>query len=392
MIFKKQKRLLSLDAFRGMTIAAMILVNTPGSWSHIYAPLRHAEWHGWTPTDLIFPFFLFIVGVAITLSIQSRIGVNTINTIHKKIFKRSLIIFLLGLFLSSYPFGIPFTAEGWADFSFSSVTETILSVRIPGVLQRIALCYLATTLLVIHLNRREQYYVAGGLLMVYWAAMMLIPHSSGIRGDLSMEGNLARQIDLALFSTENIYSVKGIPFDPEGLLSTIPAIATTLSGVFVGNLLRSHYSPREKLIFLVFGGLVGIAMGTGLSIQIPINKQLWTPTYVLLTSGWACLILALFYWIMELKNKTRWAKPFIVFGSNSIFVFVASGILVRTILRIKIHYEDGTIRSLYSWLYHELFVPWAGDLNGSLFFATSWILLWLGVLWILYIKKIFIKI
>jgi len=389
---KSTNRLLSLDAFRGMTIAAMILVNTPGSWAHIYAPLRHAEWHGWTPTDLIFPFFLFIVGVAITFAVQSRIGVESKSAIYIKIVKRSAILFSLGLLLSIYPFGIPFTSGGWSDFSFSSVIDAFLDVRIMGVLQRISLCYLFTTLIVIHLTRREQYYAAVGLMMFYWIAMIFIPHSAGIAGNISLEGNLARQIDLALFSPENMYSVNGIPFDPEGLLSTIPAISTTLSGVFVGNLLRGHLSPREKATYLVWWGLAGIVLGKGLSILIPINKQLWTPSYVLLTSGWACLILVVFYWFMEIKNKKLWAKPLIVFGSNSIFVFVASGIMVKTILRTKVQMSDGSITSLYSWIYKEMFVPWAGNINGSLLFAITWILLWLGILWILYIRKIFIKI
>jgi len=382
---KSNNRLLSLDTFRGMTIAAMILVNTPGSWSHVYAPLKHAEWHGWTPTDLIFPFFLFIVGVAMTFSIQTRIGVDFKSDIYKKVVKRSVILFLLGLLLHFYPFGIPFTSEGWSNFSFSSIIDTFMDIRIMGVLQRIALCYLFTSIMIIHLTHREQFYAAFSLLTFYTCAMLLY-------GNLTLEDNLARTIDLTIFSPANMYSVRGLPFDPEGLLSTIPAVVTTLSGVFVGNLLRGHLSPREKATQLIMWGLAGILLGNGLNILIPINKQLWTPSYVFLTSGWACLILSIFYWLIEIKNIKSWAKPFIVFGSNSIIVFVASGILVTTILKIKIHLNDGSITSLYNWIYKYLFVSWAGDLNGSLFFAITWILLWLGVLWILYIRKIFIKI
>ena len=382
---KSNNRLLSLDTFRGMTIAAMILVNTPGSWSHVYAPLKHAEWHGWTPTDLIFPFFLFIVGVAMTFSIQTRIGVDFKSDIYKKVVKRSVILFLLGLLLNFYPFGIPFTSDGWSNFSFSSIIDTFMDIRIMGVLQRIALCYLFTSIMIIHLTHREQFYAAFSLLTFYTCAMLLY-------GNLTLEDNLARTIDLTIFSPANMYSVRGLPFDPEGLLSTIPAVITTLSGVFVGNLLRGHLSPREKATQLIMWGLAGILLGNGLNILIPINKQLWTPSYVFLTSGWACLILSIFYWLIEIKNIKSWAKPFIVFGSNSIIVFVASGILVTTILKIKIHLNGGSITSLYNWIYKYLFVSWAGDLNGSLFFAITWILLWLGVLWILYIRKIFIKI
>ena len=370
---KSTNRLLSLDTFRGMTIAAMILVNTPGSWSHVYAPLKHAEWHGWTPTDLIFPFFLFIVGVAMTFSIQTRIGVDFKSDIYKKVVKRSVILFLLGLLLHFYPFGIPFTSEGWSNFSFSSIIDTFMDIRIMGVLQRIALCYLFTSIMIIHLTHREQFYAAFSLLTFYTCAMLLY-------GNLTLEDNLARTIDLTIFSPANMYSVRGLPFDPEGLLSTIPAVITTLSGVFVGNLLRGHLSPREKATQLIMWGLAGILLGNGLNILIPINKQLWTPSYVFLTSGWACLILSIFYWLIEIKNIKSWAKPFIVFGSNSIIVFVASGILVTTILKIKIHLNGGSITSLYNWIYKYLFVSWAGDLNGSLFFAITWILLWLGVL------------
>ena len=381
---KSTNRLLSLDAFRGITIAAMILVNTPGSWGYVYAPLRHADWHGWTPTDLIFPFFLFIVGVAMTFSIQTLIGVDFKSEIYKKVIKRSVILFLLGVLLNFYPFGIPFTSDGWSNFSFSSIIDTFLDIRIMGVLQRIALCYLFTSIMIIHLTRRDQFYAAFGLLAVYAIAILLYGH-------LTLEDNLARTIDLAIFSPAYMYSVRGIPFDPEGLFSTIPAIVTTLSGVFVGNLLRGHLSPKEKATQLVLWGLAGILLGNGLNILIPINKQLWTPSYVFLTSGWACLILALFYWLMDIKKTNLWAKLFIVFGSNSLFLFFASGILVRTLFRIKIATEETTL-SLYSWLYNSFFVPWAGELNGSLFFAITWILLWLGVLWLFYVKKIFIKI
>ena len=381
---KSTNRLLSLDAFRGITIAAMILVNTPGSWGYVYAPLRHADWHGWTPTDLIFPFFLFIMGVAMTFSIQTRIGVDFKSDIYKKVIKRSVILFLLGVLLNFYPFGIPFTSDGWSNFSFSSIIDTFLDIRIMGVLQRIALCYLFTSIMIIHLIRRDQFYAAFGLLAVYAIAILLYGH-------LTLEDNLARTIDLAIFSSANMYSVRGMPFDPEGLFSTIPAIVTTLSGVFVGNLLRGHLSPKEKATQLVLWGLAGILLGNGLNILIPINKQLWTPSYVFLTSGWACLILALFYWLMDIKKTNLWAKPFIVLGGNSLFLFFASGILVRTLFRIKIATEETTL-SLYSWLYNSFFVPWAGELNGSLFFAITWILLWLGVLWLFYVKKIFIKI
>ncbi|MEE9167665.1 MAG: DUF5009 domain-containing protein [Candidatus Neomarinimicrobiota bacterium] len=390
----EHRRLLSLDAFRGMTIATMILVNTPGSWAYVYAPLRHAKWHGWTPTDLVFPFFLFIVGVAMSFSFSKHLAVGvSVRDLHMKVLQRALIIFGLGIFMAAYPFNIPFTIqELTTSFHFIDILNRFETIRIVGVLQRIAICYLAASLVILNLGRRGRVLVTLGLLLGYWLVMVLVPVPEYGRGVLTMEGNLGRYIDLAVLGRNHMYSVGGgLPFDPEGLLSTLPAIATTLLGVFVGDYLRSHESHGTKAATLFFVGVIGIAIGKFLSLGFPINKQIWTSTYTVFAAGWATLVLSLAYWLVEVRGVSRAIKPFLVFGSNSIFVFVASGLVVKTILRIDLSYHDSNL-SLYTYLYEAVFVPLAGNLNGSLLFAVSWIMMWLGVLWILYWKKIFIKI
>lgn len=376
-----------------MTIALMILVNTPGSWAHVYPPLRHASWHGWTPTDLVFPFFLFIIGVAMSFSFTKHLLAGmSLKGLHLKILRRSLIIFGLGIFMAAYPFNIPFSIQELSSsFHFIDVLKRFETIRIIGVLQRIALCYLVASLVVVNLGRRGHILVTSGLLLGYWLVMVLVPVPEYGRGDLTLEGNLARYIDLAVLGSNHMYSVGGLPFDPEGLLSTLPAIATTLLGVFVGDYLRSNESHREKAVTLFFFGMIGIATGKFLSLGFPINKQLWTPTYTLFTAAWATIILAASYWLVEVRGLKGLVKPFIIFGSNSIFVFVASGLLVKTILRVDIPFGESNV-SLYTYLYKAIFVPLAGNLNGSLLFAISWITMWLGVLSILYRKRIFIKI
>lgn len=389
----KHGRLLSLDAFRGMTIATMILVNTPGSWSYVYPPLRHAQWHGWTPTDLVFPFFLFIVGVAMSFSFSKHLstGMSTQDLI-LKVIRRTLIIFGLGVFLNGYPFNIPFTLQELkTSFQFMDILKRFETIRVLGVLQRISLCYLLAGVTVIAFERKGRAGVTIGLLAGYWIVMYAVPVPGYGVGDITLEGNLARYIDLVVLGANHMYKVGGIPFDPEGLLSTLPAAATTLIGVFIGDYLRSPGSHPVKARTLIFAGIVGIAAGELMSLGFPINKQIWTSSYTVFTAGWATLILGIMYWMVEVKGVTRGVQPFIVFGSNSLFVFVASGIMVKTILRITATYRTEDV-TLYTFLYKTIFVPLAGDLNGSLLFAISWIGVWLGILWILYWKKVFIKI
>ncbi len=364
-------RLVSLDAFRGITIAGMILVNNPGSWSFVYAPLRHAEWHGWTPTDLIFPFFLFIVGVSMTLSFskQRERGASE-RELHIKVLKRALLIFALGLFLNAFP-----------RFDFTAL-------RIFGVLQRIALAYLFASLITLRSGPAGQIRWAGGLLIFYWAIMKLVPVPGFGAGDLSMEGNLAAWIDRSLFGQHLWRSL----YDPEGLVSTIPAIATVLLGVLTGRVIHSDRKQADICNLLFVWGWGAILAGLVMGIWFPINKALWTSSYVLFTAGAAMQFLALCYWLIEVRGMRRPALPAIMFGMNPLAIFVGSGLLVKMLILIKVGSADGDRTSLYAWIYNNLFVPLAGPMNGSLLFAIGNVLFWLVVATVLYRKRIFIKI
>ncbi|MFQ5751268.1 MAG: acyltransferase family protein [bacterium] len=366
-----KKRLVSLDAFRGISIAGMILVNNPGTWSYVYPPLEHAEWHGWTPTDLIFPFFLFIIGVAMTFSFAKRLSaVENKRPLYIKIVRRSLILFGLGLFLNGFPF-----------YNF----ETI---RIPGVLQRIAVVYFFAAIITLNTHLRGQAWAAGILLFLYWALMKLIPVPGLGAGHLSMDGNLAAYIDNALLHG-HIYRET---WDPEGILSTIPAIATTLCGVLVGHLIRSKKEKSDIVGWIFVIGWGAIVVGLVWDIWFPINKNLWTSSYVVFTAGAALQFLGVCYWLIEVKGWRRWALPAVIYGMNSIAVFVLSGLVARILLLIKVNNSNATPITLKGWMYHNLFASWAGPFNGSLAFAITNILFWLGLMAILYRKQIFIKI
>jgi predicted acyltransferase len=363
---EKSARLSSLDAFRGLTIAAMILANNPGSWDHVYWPLRHAAWHGWTPTDLIFPFFLFIVGVAIPLSLGRRKdeGIRAVGLI-AKIVSRAVIIFGLGLFLNLVP-----------KFDFATL-------RIPGVLQRIAICYLMASLLYLKGNWRVRATAAVLLMAVYGLAMKLIPVSGYGAGDLSLAGNLCGYIDRNLMGG-HLY-LEG--FDPEGVLSTLPAVATTLLGVLAGEWLRSRWSLITKWAGLWVAGTFLATAGIFLHPAIPINKQLWTPSFVLFTAGAALLLFGLCYLVIDGIRFKVWAVPFLVFGTNAIVVYAGASLMAKIIQTVSV---GGT--TFKAWMYGHLFVPWAGPLNGSLAFAIVFVLFWLAVAIPLYSKKIFFKI
>lgn len=366
-------RLESLDAFRGITIAGMILVNNPGSWSHVYPPLLHAEWHGWTPTDLIFPFFLFIVGVAMTFSFAKYFDdpEKSRRDLYFKIIRRTLIIFGLGLFLSGFP-----------HFDLATI-------RIPGVLQRIAVVYFFASIISINTNIKGQAWAAAILLLLYWGLMKLIPVPGHGGGDLSVEGNLAAYIDNSLLHGHTWKET----WDPEGLLSTIPAIGTALCGVLVGHLLHSDLEKPEKTGWLFVIGWLAIMVGLFWHIAFPINKALWTSSYVIFTAGAAMQFLGFCYWLIDVKGVRKWAKPAIIYGMNAIAVFVLSGLAARLLTLIKVDGgTDGAAVTLKTWIYQNIFASWASPMNASLMFAVINVLFWLGIMAILYRKKIFIKI
>jgi predicted acyltransferase len=366
-------RQISLDVFRGITIAGMVLVNNPGSWASIYWPLGHAEWHGWTPTDFIFPFFLFIVGVAIPLAFGRRVkSVGSKRDLYLKIIRRTLIIFALGIFLAGFPY-----------FEFSTI-------RIPGVLQRIAVCYLFASVIFLNTKVKTQIIITAALLVIYWLLMTRLHAPGFATGDLSKEGSLASFIDRVIFGP-HIWR-QGKVYDPEGLLSTIPAIATTLFGVLTGQWLRTDKSPYEKVAGLFVAGAICIVIGWSWNPFFPINKALWTSSFVFFTGGMALEFLALCYWLIDIKKIQWWTKPFVVFGVNAIVLYVGSGLMADLLGLIKVPTGDGTTISLQSWIFQNIFLTWLPPYRASLAFAICFILVWLGLMWVLYRRKIFIKV
>jgi predicted acyltransferase len=380
--------MVSLDVFRGITIAAMILVNDPGSWSHLYAPLEHAEWNGWTPTDLIFPLFLFIVGVSMTLSFASRAAQGATRTpLALHVVRRSALIFAMGLFLNGFP-----------QFD-------LRTIRIMGVLQRIALCYLAAGSLYLATCRRGSAAdgkvcvraqvsvtatVAVVLLVGYWALMTFVPVPGYGAGHLGKDDNLSAYIDRALMGG-HLWS-ESISWDPEGLLSTLPAIATTLIGVLAGDWLRSERRSARKAAGLAIAGAALMLAGQLLHPYFPINKNLWTSTYVLFTSGFAMLFLTLCYGVVDLRGWWKWATPFLVFGRNAILAYALATLAAE--ISIDFHFRDsgGHLRTLHGWFYDKYFVPHASPANASLAFAVFFVALILLLLWPLYRKKVFVRI
>jgi predicted acyltransferase len=363
--------------FRGATIAGMILVNNPGDWEKTYTPLLHAEWHGWTPTDLIFPFFLFAVGVALPYAFAGRLARSggDRRPLHRQILRRTVLLFALGLFIAWYPF---YTVD-WS------------SARIPGVLQRIAVVYLVTALAWLHLGPRARAVLTAVLLAGYWLAMTLIPVPGHGAGDLSPQGNLEAWVDHELLGRHTWKKAPG-PGDPEGILSTLPAIASALAGLFVADWLRSSRTQREKLNGLLVSGAVATAAGLVLARWFPINKNLWTSTYVIFTTGAALLLLAAIYVPVDLWQKDAWARPFTIFGTNAIAAFFGSTFLAKIALITKIAQPAGDPISVQAWLYRHSYGAWLPDYVASLAWALTYVVIWLGLMTLLYRRRIFIKV
>jgi predicted acyltransferase len=364
-------RLLSLDFFRGITVAAMILVNNPGDWSHIYAPLEHAPWNGWTPTDLIFPFFLFIVGVSISYAIG---GKKNENGVIGKIIKRSLTLFLLGLFLNFFP-----------KFDISTV-------RIMGVLQRIALVYLACSFIFLKTTPRQQVYLLASLLVGYWIVLMFIPVPGVGYANLEPASNLSAWFDRIILTPAHVYKPAKV-WDPEGLLSTLPAVGTGILGMLTGQLLRSKRQAVEKVAWLFTAGCLTLLGGIIWNEFFPINKALWTSSYVLLAGGLAMLGLALCYWLIDVQRYKNGVLPFVAFGVNAITVFFLSGLIPRMMNLIHVSQPNGTEVGLKEYLYQTFIAPpFADPKNASLAGALTFVLIWFGILWWMYRKNVLIKV
>jgi len=374
--------LISLDAFRGATIAAMLLVNNPGSWGDVYVPLRHAAWHGWTPTDLVFPFFLWIVGVAITFALAQRVAAGADHhQLMAHVWRRAGIIFLLGLLLNAFPFGL-LSAH---HFSFATL-------RVPGVLQRIALCYLAASAIFLRSTWRGQVAWTGGLLVVYSLLLLLVPVPGYGAGQLNASGSLPWWIDSHLLAGHTWTGAPAPGFDPEGLLSTLPAIATTLLGVLAGQILRTGVTDSVKALRLGGFGVTLLISGLGLVPWMPINKNLWTSSFTLFTAGAAAMIFAGFYWLIEVRRYRRWATPLIIYGSNAIVIFVLAGLLGRLLGVIQWGGPAGAVVTLKGWIYATAFAPYATPVNASLLFAVAFVLLHLLIAGLLWRRQWFVRI
>jgi predicted acyltransferase len=362
-------RLVSLDVFRGATIASMILVNNPGSWTAVYPPLLHAAWNGWTLTDLIFPFFLWIVGVAMTLSFARRMGRGDSRRkllLHS--LRRAAIIFGLGLFLAGFPF------------------FNLATIRIPGVLQRIAVCYLIAGTIFLYSRLRGQILWTVSLLAVYWMLMTLAPVPGYGSGVLDKEGNFARYIDSLVLSGHMWRETR--TWDPEGLVSTLPAIATVLFGILTGHLLRMNRSREEKTAWMFVMGNCLLLAGSIMSVWLPINKSLWTSSYSVFMAGMAEVVFAFCYWVIDVKGKRRWAQPFAIYGMNAITVFVLSGILAISMYRIK----AGPNIALQDALYRAIYAPLAPPKVASLLWAVTWVMGLYAIAYVMYRRKWFLKV
>ena len=361
----KSQRYFALDVFRGMTIALMILVNTPGSWAYVYAPLRHAKWHGLTPTDLVFPFFLFILGTAMVFSF-SKFDFCRTKKIYLKIIKRTVIIFFVGIAIQLFS-----VFRQGVDFEH---------FRIMGVLQRIALAYGIAALLVLWFKIQYLWIIVITTLIGYWQLLLWT-------GGFELETNFVRTVDLAILGENHLWRGNGIPFDPEGLLSTLPSIITVILGFFAGVMIHTAEDQKENVKKMFILGIGLTLIGWMWNFTMPINKQLWTSSYVLVSAGIAFIILTILIWIIDINGNKKPYRFFEIFGTNSLFVFAASGLWVNIMLWIRV--GDKT---LYSYMYSQWLVPIAGDLNGSLLFAIAHVAVWWLILNFMYHKKIFIKI
>jgi predicted acyltransferase len=397
-IAPKRERLLSLDVFRGMTVAGMLLVNDPGTWSAIFPPLEHAEWNGWTPTDLIFPFFLFIVGITTHLSLSARRARGDDDSaIVKQILRRGLIIYLLGFAMAMFPFYQWGTIESLPNAgAWDRILFRIEHVRLLGVLPRIAIVYVCAALLTLKTTVKQQIVIVAALLFGYWFAITLIPvPGENVIGALLLhtkDRNLAAYLDRAILGTNHTW-VGSVTYDPEGPMSTIPAIATAMLGVLAGRWIARRDKPLlERISGLFAMGSFGMVLGLMWNWSFPINKNLWTSSYVVFTAGMACVALATVMWIVDYCNVKWWTKPFVVFGVNPIVAFVGSGVLARLIYTLwHVNYQGKSV-AVQDAIYQSVFLPWLPPRVASLAFAISFVLLWYGILTVLYRRNIILKV
>ncbi|HUQ47820.1 MAG TPA: DUF5009 domain-containing protein [Gemmatimonadaceae bacterium] len=397
-----KERLVSLDVFRGMTVAGMLLVNNPGTWAAIYPPLEHAEWNGWTPTDLIFPFFLFIVGITTHLSLQARRARGDSDaTLVKNILRRGAIIYLLGFLMAAFPFYQYGDAAGPGATLMHKIAYRFDHVRIMGVLARIGIVYICAALLTLRTNLKQQIAILATLLFGYWFAMTLIPLNGTLNGVPGRylgyqllntpSETLAAHLDRAILGLKHIWS-GSLTYDPEGPFSTIPAIGTAMLGVIAGRWMSQPKPLIERIAGLFAVGCLAMVVGLMWNWSFPINKNLWTSSYVLFTAGMGCATLATIMWIVEDRGVRWWIKPFVIYGVNPIVAFVGSGVLARIIYTLwKVDY-NGRQTAMESVIYQSVFAPLMEPKNASLAMAFATVLFWLAILAVLYRRKIFLKV
>jgi predicted acyltransferase len=374
-------RLTSLDAFRGFTIAAMVLVNNPGDWGNLYPQLAHAKWHGWTFTDTIFPFFLFIGGVSMALSLGRLAAAGADKpSLLRKLAVRALLIFMIGFALNLIP-----------NFNFETV-------RIPGVLQRIAVCTLLAAPIVVYCSWRQQLAWIAGLLAAYSALMLWVPVPGIGAGVLEPGKDIGAWLDRLLMGKHLWVQAK--IWDPEGLASTIPALCSQLVGVLAGRWLISSTPRTEQTVWLLLAGLALLALGSILdAILMPINKSLWTPSYCLWMSGWALLAFAAFYWLLDVspsallrERAAAWSRPFVIYGMNALFIFAVSGLIGKMLGFIKFTQPDGSLLSLGKTLYAPIRALPIAPVNTSLLYALLFNAFMFGIAWIMWRNKWFVKV
>ncbi|MDF1502997.1 DUF5009 domain-containing protein [Roseisolibacter sp. H3M3-2] len=396
---RAKERLLSLDVFRGMTVAGMLLVNNPGSWAAIYPPLAHAEWHGWTPTDLIFPFFLFIVGITTELSLGARRAQGaTTGTLVRQLVRRGALIFLFGLALSAFPFFQWGEIRGLPDPSFlDRVAYRFEHLRIMGVLQRIGLAYIVAGLLTLRTTVKQQVVVLAALLYGYWLAMTLLPVPGTDTIGLFLLGEpghtLDAWLDRTLLTPAHLWAGGGGLRDPEGLLSTLPAAGSVMLGTLAGRWIgrRDHGLP-ERLNGLFAAGALAMMFGLMWHWVFPINKSLWTSSYTLFTAGTAAVTLATVMWTVDVHRYAGWTRPFVWFGVNPMLAFIGSGIMARLIYSILKVDVGGRPVALQKAVHDALFASWLSPRNASLAFALSFVGFWGALLWVAWRRNVVFKV
>lgn len=367
-----QQRLRSLDVFRGLTVALMILVNSPGNHTS-YSQLDHSAWNGCTATDLVFPFFLFIVGVSIAFALPKRLERGeTRGALLAHAAKRAAVLFALGVFFNAFPF----------------TPARLASLRVLGVLQRIGLCYLLAAAFFLYLSRAGLAAAAAGLLLLYWALLRFVSVPGFAAGDLSIQGNLPAWFDHLMIGSRHMYRPD---MDPEGILSTFPATATTLFGVLAGMRLKEAQGKPRIIAALAVSGAVLCGLGLLWSNWFPLNKALWTSSYVLYTGGLAVLLLMGCYWLVDVRKSQGWIAPFEAFGVNALAAYFLSILFIKILVYTKLTLPDGTPGDLHLYITQVLFEGWLSQKNASLAFALGFTLVWLAALWPLYRRRIIIK-